>query len=165
MTLSLVILEGADATGKSTYAEHLVKFGNSVLLHFGKPPADWRSEYYERIAQWPALHTILDRSFIGSRVWARMGFHPEPLNEKHWRSVSWAYARHSQHVEAMVILRDHREIREEILNRGETSRQSYEAQAGQTQFLNLLARNEVYYIPIAAHSSNRLQRLYNKKEQ
>lgn len=162
MTLSLVILEGADATGKSSYAEHLVLHGNSVLLHFGKPPADWRGEYYGRLAQWPALHTILDRSFIGSRVWSRMGFHDDPLTEKQWRAVSWSYARHSEHVEAMVVVRDPREIADEIKGRGETPQQAVDAVIGQYHFLNLLARNEVYYIPIAAHSSNRI---HHMKEQ
>ncbi len=162
MTLSLVILEGADATGKSSYAEHLVKRGNSVLLHFGKPQGDWRGEYYGRLAQWPALHTILDRSFIGSRVWSRLGFHPAPLTEHQWRSVGWSYARHSEHVMAMVVLRDQREITLEVRTRGETAKQATEALLGQQQFLKLLVRNEVYYVPIAAHTSNRL---HHMKEQ
>lgn len=160
MTRTLTILEGADATGKSAHARWLIEWAlgdDTALLHYGPPSGNWRKDYWVRLTERPMVNdTVLDRSFIGSRVWARLGFHPEPLRERDWRMVCWTYARHSDRVGAMVVVRDVKEIRDEIHRRKEGSQAAVDAQVGQMRFLQLLANNEVYYIPIAAHTSNRL---------
>lgn len=88
--MSLIILEGLDKTGKSTYAEHLASKGWEVV-HFSAPDKKYSQEGYtgpsylddiiELIQQASLKDICLDRSAWGELVWPQVYGRKAALSE------------------------------------------------------------------------------------
>ena len=152
----ITILEGTDATGKTTHARwiHDVQAGGSYLLHYGKPNGDRFDEYIVRPAKLSG-NIVMDRSFVGSTVWAGLGFHPPTLTDSQWEGVCLWYATHHAHV--IFVVRPVTEIGEVMERRGESAKEFLLSVMGQRDFLRLAMSNRVLYMPVAVYTSNLLR--------
>ncbi len=70
----ITILEGTDATGKSTHASWLAKKTNAKLIHASIPQhANWFQEYvkpiHTHLEATPEVPLILDRWHMGEMIW------------------------------------------------------------------------------------------------
>jgi hypothetical protein len=147
-----LLLEGGDGTGKSSLGAALAVRWTGVLLHYGKPDSEPLEMYVARPARWLGSQPIvMDRSFIGSRVWSRLGFHPPVLRTRQWRDVCTWYAENGAH--CWIMVKAPEAIRNVVALRGESEQQQFEAIQGQAEFIEMLINNEILYIPSAAYSA------------
>jgi hypothetical protein len=151
---TILILEGGDGTGKSSVANELLeRWGaGTAVLHYGKPEADMDpvAEYLERVQSWldyPGGPVVLDRSFIGSRVWSRLGFHKPTLNAQQWADVCRWYAHKGARVH--VLVKPAAEIAKVLNARGESDSQRVEAVVGQAEFMDMVVNHDILYIPLS----------------
>ena len=143
----IAILEGTDAVGKSTHAEWAAGRHDALLHHYGRPDGNHPiDEYVLRVAGNAARNIIMDRSFIGSWVWAKAGFHPPILKPDQWNMVCSWYA--EQGAQVTIIVRPDDEIADTIRSRGETEREVVEAVLGQELFIELALSHEILYMPV-----------------
>lgn len=146
-----IILEGGDGAGKSSFAKALT-LGGGAVLHYGRPTGQPLEDYVARPARWlGAGPLVLDRSFLGSAVWSRLGFHPPVLRPRQWREVCRWYADNG--ASTWIMVKAWPTLRATVLQRGESDQQAREAVHGQDAFLSLAADNEILYIPVVAVTS------------
>lgn len=149
----VLILEGGDGTGKSTLGAALASAWKGTVLHAGRPDADALEMYVARPARWlgsvPGL--VLDRSFIGSRVWSAMGYHAPTLTGEQWRAVCRWYA--DQGARVWVMVKAPGAMREVVLGRGEGHDDADDAVAGQHMFIEMVREMAILYVPVAIMST------------
>lgn len=126
----LFILEGLDATGKTTLARditaHIKKAhpNDRVIYRHSKAPkpgATWASEYGRPITEWyrPGCghHLILDRFHLGELVWPHFFERPMLFDDESFEVVDSLIRRNGGIV--VYCFRDHDLIRETMKSRGE----------------------------------------------
>jgi len=150
------ILEGADAVGKSTHAHWIFQRDGSTLFHYGVPNGKHPlEEYVVKVAKY--ANVVMDRSFIGSKVWSKLGFHRPTLNQSNWELVCLWYANQGARVD--IIVRPYQEINDTIQRRGESNTDAYHAMMGQREFLKLAIRGDILYMPVTVVTSNLLKQI------
>lgn len=159
--MRVILVEGPDGVGKSTFIDAMMEAdGYADFLHFDRP--DHRhalSQYVVDLVDHFSDDTTtlyLDRSFLGSKVWADLGFHEPTLTADQWVWLCEWYA--SIGAEAMFVLRSPEEIAATLTERGEDY--GY-AIASLNLFLHLGA--DVPYIPTSYWSSNLLRELHGNQ--
>lgn len=155
----IIIVEGGDATGKTSIAEWFSHTLGIDYIHFGKPE-DMELVKAEYLAPLMADNVVLDRSFIGSRVWSELGYHAPTLSEKEWREMCRLYA--SRSASAVFMLRDLDAIQQTITERGEGDQAWIDAYLAQTTFMDIVREGELYYIPHGFMSPNLASSLRKK---
>lgn len=84
--MTVLILEGADATGKSSHAAWHEKHNGAKVIHAGPPRSrDWFAEYVEPIVHHvthnPDQMLVLDRWHLGEVIWPRLFDRPSLFDE------------------------------------------------------------------------------------
>jgi thymidylate kinase len=112
----ITIVEGADATGKTTYAKKLAEQRNSLYLHSEKPKAKiWYQEYIHRIA---STDMVLDRWHLGEVVWPYIYKRNSLFDENSFDQCNWELAKLG--TELILLTRPEDEIIKEMMGRGES---------------------------------------------
>lgn len=126
----LFILEGLDATGKTTLARNITAHIKKVHPHdqviymhkkAPKPGATWASEYGRPITEWYApgdgRHLILDRFHLGELVWPHIFERPMLFDDESFDAVDTLIRRCGGIV--IYCFRDHELIQQTMRDRGE----------------------------------------------
>jgi broad-specificity NMP kinase len=70
LRMSIIIIEGADGTGKTRYARALAKENKAGYLHKNKPQHDtWRDEYIKPLERFEDRTVVCDRWHVGEMIW------------------------------------------------------------------------------------------------
>jgi thymidylate kinase len=68
--MSIVIIEGADGTGKTRYARALAKDNKAGYQHKNKPTRDtWLDEYVTPFDRFAGRPVVCDRWHVGEMIW------------------------------------------------------------------------------------------------
>lgn len=68
--MSIVILEGADGTGKTSHANYLAQQTNALLWHASAPKSgDWFTEYVKPLQEKRDYNIVCDRWHLGEMIW------------------------------------------------------------------------------------------------
>ena len=81
--MPITIVEGTDATGKTTFCEHYAKQHGAHLVHASQPTHDtWHEEYVQQLEQLVDKHghVICDRWHIGELIWPKLFNRPSLFN-------------------------------------------------------------------------------------
>lgn len=124
----LIILEGADGTGKTCLAQsltaHIKKlYPNDPItyLHKGPPKHDWMNEYCKPITEWyhptNSRHLILDRWHWGERVWPAIFGRESIMDDYAWKFTEDLIRRNGG---VVIHCHQHIETQQEVMRaRGE----------------------------------------------
>lgn len=129
----ITIVEGADATGKTTLAKRLAERTGAVYRHAGAPTsANWWQEYVDPIQH--EHNMVLDRWHVGELVWPVLFGRPSLFTDKGdydkcCAELSQAGAR------LILVIRDEQDIARELAARGEAD-QTDTVLASQRLFLD-----------------------------
>lgn len=113
----ITIVEGADATGKTTLAKRIAELTGATYRHAGPPlTRSWWAEYVEPIQA--GQNMVLDRWHVGELVWPVLFHRPSlfssPIDyQECCTALSKAGAR------LILVVRDEQDIAHELQSRGE----------------------------------------------
>ena len=111
----ITIIEGADGTGKTTYANKLVELYNAKYLHAEQPSNKiWSDEYIRPIKH---HNMVLDRWHLGEIVWPTIYGRESLFNENTFDYCNWELAKLGANL--ILLVRDEDAIADELLSRGE----------------------------------------------
>ena len=109
----ITIIEGADGTGKTTYAQKLSERFNAKYLHAEQPKTRlWSDEYIRPIT---SQNMILDRWHLGEVVWPKIYGRQSLFDETTFDY--WELAKLGARL--ILLTRSEDAIAEELLRRGE----------------------------------------------
>jgi hypothetical protein len=151
----IVLLDGTDGVGKTTYGRWLAERTGGVLLHWGPPVAGehWVDAYVAPVARWVRDEVVVaDRGWPGSRVWARMGFHEPTTTEEDWRTLCRWHAKHR--ATYTLIVRPVEHIEATLAGRGEDPGARATSITAQSVFIDMVLAGEVLYMPVALATSD-----------
>lgn len=135
----ITIIEGSDATGKTTYATKLAEQRNALYLHSGKPKAKvWFQEYIHRIV---SNNMVLDRWHLGELVWPAVYGRMSLFDANSFDQCNWELAKLG--AELIVLTRPEDQIIKELTDRGE---QSHIDDVLKSRSLFIRAYNDVKYL-------------------
>lgn len=157
----IVILEGTDATGKSSHADWLGKKINGRVIHAGIPQHNtWFAEYIKPVQQHmettPEIPLIFDRWHMGEMVWPYV-FHRRSLfaSLDEYNKCNAMLA--AMKAEIKVLYRDADAIINTLMMRNEQD-QINDVLRGQELFMDLVEKT--LWIDIEVVHSNELERIY-----
>lgn len=144
----IIIIEGTDGTGKTTYAKSLAEAHGGVYRHAGAPTAEtWWEEYLDPLS----LHLtgpeagqllVLDRWHLGEMVWPSLFGRPSLFGQG--QEAVDAFCELNREllalgvpIELVVVFRDAAGIRDTLTERGEPIEDIERSLAGQTELLSL----------------------------
>lgn len=111
----ITIIEGADATGKTTMAKYLASKTNATYLHASHPTSsNYIDEYIKPIN---SLNMVLDRWHIGEVIWPTIYNRESLFTEEDFDLCNWELA--TLGVNLIVLVRHEDKIVDELLRRGE----------------------------------------------
>lgn len=132
-----LILEGADATGKTTIAKRIAEDTRATYIHAGPPTREtWETEYLAPLMPY-RLDLVLDRWHLGELIWPAIFNRPALMAGSDVVECSDALA--DMGFVLWVVVRRISEIHTTLVERGE-GRESVNAIAGQGAFLDLFPR-------------------------
>lgn len=157
----ITILEGTDATGKSSHAEWLGKQTNGRVIHAAIPRHDtWFAEYVKPIQDHlqinPDIPLILDRWHMGEMIWPAI-FHRKSLFtslDDYYRCCGLLAA---MNVKLKVLYREADAIINTLMLRNEQD-QIDNVLYGQELFMDLVERTPWLNVEIV--HSDELERIY-----
>lgn len=122
MCLVIIIIEGVDGTGKSTFARRLAEERGVELWHRGAPTAhNWLEEYVLPLTEGgKTKDVVIDRWHFGEMVW------PQVMGRRSLFAGLEAFNQCNSILGALgakmiYVKRDHRGIRKTLAARGESS--------------------------------------------
>ena len=111
----ITIIEGADGTGKTTYAQKLSERFNAKYLHAEQPKTRlWSDEYIRPIT---SQNLILDRWHLGEVVCPKIYGRQSLFDETTFDYCNWELAKLGARL--ILLTRSEDAIAEELLRRGE----------------------------------------------
>lgn len=151
----ITIIEGADATGKSTYAHRLAERTGRQYVHKGapEPGVSWQEEYLRPLER--GDRKVLDRWHLGELVWSEVFGRPSLFQ---WE---WSFSNCNKALwllgvrEVLVVVRDEDGIRRTLAERGEEE-QTRLVLEGQRVFRHVA--NRITSIPTTVVHSDVLHR-------
>lgn len=143
--MSILIIEGTDGVGKTTYATKVAAAVQATYLHAEKPADgnDWFDEYITPIV--PGEDYVLDRWHVGELVWPTI-FGRESLFNRYTFEICCRMLENLG-AELQIVVRDPEAIAQELRLRGETERQIERSLAGQELFIDLYSAGLFRSIP------------------
>jgi hypothetical protein len=113
----ITIIEGADGTGKTTFAMKLAQRHNAKYLHADKPKESiWYKEYINPIT---SDNMVLDRWHLGEIVWPHIFGRESLFNDETFDYCNWELAKMG--AQLILLVRPEDAIADELLSRGEES--------------------------------------------
>lgn len=99
----MLILEGADLTGKTTYAGTLIKHLNSlgwphIYQHLSRPPKCWNKQAMENYRRIMSPYIVQDRFAMSGVVYRAMDGEPCDIN-----SSQYSYLTRQRHIFTVII--------------------------------------------------------------
>jgi len=150
--VSILIIEGADGTGKTRYARMLCREQGAKYLHKNKPKAtNWFDEYVAPL-QLLEQPIICDRWHVGELIWPVL-FGRESLfatPSEYDACCEWL---HDLDARLEVLVRNPREIAETLEKRGEDD-QIETVLKSQDMFVD--AASNTRFMPVQILDSNRI---------
>lgn len=135
----IIILEGADGTGKTTLAKELAKAQGRLIMHASAPQSEtWAEEYVDSITGIiPTQSLVLDRWHLGEWVWPQF-FSRESLYESHIDMQECHEKLIAIGAFTIVLVRPVLDIISELSRRGESEEAAVAAIEGQASYLSLV---------------------------
>jgi adenosyl cobinamide kinase/adenosyl cobinamide phosphate guanylyltransferase len=157
----ITILEGTDATGKSSHAEWLGKQSSGRVIHAGIPQThSWYTEYIKPIQQHlettPDIPLILDRWHMGEMIWPTV-FHRKSLFNSFEEYDRCNAILAAMQVKMKVLYREADAIINTLMLRNEQD-QIDDVLRGQELFMDLVERTS--WVDIQVVHSDELERIY-----
>lgn len=151
----LLILEGADATGKSTLAEELAEAQDRKIIHAGPPLSkSWPEEYIESVVPQSKVQSyVLDRWHLGEYIWPPI-LGRESLYEDVLQMVQCHRMLAGSGAFTIIMVRPVIEIVRELQSRDEDDYAIVTAIQGQEEYMKLvrsakLERTIMTTLPVA----------------
>lgn len=152
--MSILILEGADATGKTSHAEWHRKFNGATVIHAGAPThSDWYDEYIKPLIGRKDENLVLDRWHLGEMIWPKFFHRPSLFDAESFRLCNEALADLGATIK--IVWRAPNFIEKTLKERGELD-QLDTVLRGQDAFLDLLPL--ITTIPVEVVESDTLER-------
>jgi adenylate kinase family enzyme len=150
----ILLIDGPDAVGKTTYTEKLARRLSAPVLHWSAPTHDnWWDEYGKPVQA--ALDTsptvICDRGFFGELVWSRVLDRPSIFTSQTFEDCCRWYSQLG--AMAIVVVRDEAAIVDELDWRGESDQIS-QVLAAQREFIRVALA--LPFIPVVVTTSDLL---------
>lgn len=157
----ITILEGTDATGKSSHADWLGKKINGRVVHAGIPQHHtWFAEYIKPLQQHmetsPSVPLILDRWHMGEMVWPAV-FHRKSLFSSLEEYDKCNAILAAMQVNIKVLYREADAIINTLMLRNEQN-QIDDVLRGQELFMDLVDKTS--WVNIEIVHSDELERIY-----
>lgn len=157
----ITILEGTDATGKSSHADWLGKQTKGRVIHAGIPQhSTWFAEYIKPIQQYleanPTIPLILDRWHMGEMIWPTV-FHRKSLFTSFDDYDKCCAMLAAMKVNVKVLYRDADAIINTLMLRNEQD-QIDNVLRGQELFMDLVEKTN--WLTIEVVHSDELERVY-----
>lgn len=144
--MSILILEGADATGKSSHAEWHRKYNGATIIHAGPPShVDWYDEYVKPLWDRQDENLVLDRWHLGEMVWPKLFHRPSLFDDRTFNLCNEALADLGATIK--IIWRAPNFIEKTLKERGELD-QLDNVLRGQDAFLDLLPQIKTIKVEI-----------------
>jgi Cdc6-like AAA superfamily ATPase len=117
----ITIIEGADGTGKTSYAMKLVDKYNAKYLHAEQPKTRlWSDEYIRPIT---SDNMVLDRWHLGEIVWPKIYGRQSLFDETTFDYCNWELAKLGARL--ILLTRSEDSIADELIYRGEEKEIEY----------------------------------------
>jgi adenylate kinase family enzyme len=111
----ITIIEGSDATGKTTFAKRLASETGAKYLHAQKPAnSNWFDEYVKPIT---SDNMVLDRWHLGELVWPMLFGRRSLFDEDSFDQCNWELAKAG--AQLILLTRPEKAIVVEMLKRKE----------------------------------------------
>lgn len=144
--MSILILEGADATGKSSHAEWHRKYNGATVIHAGAPThVDWYDEYVKPLWDRGDENIVLDRWHLGEMVWPKVFNRPSLFDDRTFNLCNEALADLGARIK--IVWRAPNFIEKTLRERGELD-QLDNVLRGQDAFLDLLPKIKTISVEI-----------------
>lgn len=157
----ITILEGTDATGKSSHADWLGRKTSGRVVHAGIPQhSTWFAEYIKPVQQHmessPDVPLILDRWHLGEMVWPAV-FHRKSLFTSFDEYDKCSAMLAAMNAKVKVLYREADAIINTLMLRNEQD-QIDNVLRGQDLFMDLVEQTS--WLDIQVVHSNELERVY-----
>jgi hypothetical protein len=117
--MSIVIIEGADGTGKTRYARALAKDNKAGYQHKNKPKHDtWLDEYVTPLDRFAGRPVICDRWHVGEMIWPVL-FERTSLFTDRADYEKCCQVLASMNARVEILYRDPSDIKATLMKRGE----------------------------------------------
>jgi len=156
--MRFLIIEGADATGKTSLARQEAKTRGWEYQHFGAPQSkNYFTEYWKPTMKFvrSGSQAVFDRQFVGELVWPTLFGRPSIINNTNLEHLCFLFSLYS--TEVRILYRDESGIRSELEKRGE---QDQIPLVLESQKLFIAAANKIKYIPVKIINSD----IYHAKD-